>query len=455
MIFTDAQIEYIRDSAFRILAETGVCVPDENLRETLARKGFTVSGEWVRIEKNRALEQLLIRPEKSAPDPSRKVSCSISAYAHMVEDTRGVLAPVTMESNIEMAKFAAKAAAQWPFLRPEAPGHPTDVPDFSQFFYQTVHSLLYCPGAQGEWPMDARIAPYCFEAAEIAGKPKTDAHVYVASPLRVAGESLDIVLAMQAKLQTVTVTAMPCLGANTPLNLTAAYAQVLAETLGGAVVVQEVTGLRSYYFAQLFPMDFRAMTMAFGTPEKLLLEWANEEVAARLTGDPFYIRATDIHVMAHRAGEQALLEKGMLAAAGAMRGARHFHTVGSLGMDEVFSPVQMLMDLDMLGCVQKMLDGMPTEDFEQDIVQTVNEGLSGGYTGSDYTLDNMGRYIRYPDFLTRKSLPALLHDNERTMRERAAEKAEELLRGETVWRIEDGKASALEDLVRRVKRLDG
>jgi len=437
LFFSDSQIDQIREGAMDILAEIGVKLGRSELITQLKEKGFLVAGDFVRIDKTLSRKKIEERKEITPTIQSKQqIKTYISPYSHIYETLSGTFEGITAESNAKMAQFAANVAKIWPSLSISPPGHPRDLPPELQFFRQTINGYIWCEGFSPLEPTSIKVAPYYFELREAMGKPVTDLPIYVASPLNVSGESFDISLAYAHKINEVHVGSMPSLGANTPLNLVAAYSQTLAEVVGGAVVFEALTGVRAYYNTRILPFDFYDMTMPFGSPEMMFLECANTEVSARVSGGAYFgPSAADIHVMAPRSGVQASAEKAALAAAGAMLGASHMYCSGTVAMDEVFSPVQLLLDLEMLEHVQKMVDGLPNDKFEGDLIEEVREGMKQGYLMSDRTLDNMRDYMWRPNFFTRKTFGAYSEKAYPLEIEKAMEKAHELMAMPPSWKI--------------------
>jgi len=230
---------------------------------------------------------------------------------------------------------------------------------------------------------------------------------------------------------------MPSFGANTPMNLVAAYAQAVAETLGGAILFEALTGVPTDFGTNVFPFDFYDLSMPFGTPEKLLLEWINMEVSARIGGGEFTGPVcADIHTNAPYCGIQACIEKSILASAAVMSGANIFYCSGTLGMDELFSPVQLLLDLEMLDHLNKIVNGMPNDAYNGDLIEEIRAGLDNGYFMSERTADNMLGYIWHSKLFTRKSFVANLKQPGLTEVEKAKEKVKEIMRMDPAWRID-------------------
>ena len=437
--FTDSQINQIRDGALAILSEIGVKLGRSELVDTLAAKGFRTSGNFVRIEKETALKKIESQKGEGNPPAKRPFSTSISAYSHTYENIDGSFSPITTESNAAMGRFVANTAKiLFPNISVSCPGHPENISPDLQFFRQVVNSFIWC---EDFYPMEAtsiKTAPYYFELCEIMGKPVSGVPIYVASPLNISGESLDIALKYSDRFNSVYVNSMPSYGANTPLNLVAAYAQTLAETVGGAIIYEDLTGVHASYGTNIFPFDFYDTSMPFGTPEKLLLEWTNMEVAARIGGGKYGGPwSTDIHTNAPRCGIQACIEKSSLITAGALMGATTFYCSGTLAMDELFSPVQLLLDIEAISHAQKIANGMINDDFDGDLLAEVRYGLENGYISSDRTLDNMRDYVWRANFFTRKTFGAYTSKPFPIEIEKAKEKVRMIMNMPPAWKISD------------------
>lgn len=436
--FSQAQIEQIRDGAAEILSKIGVRVPRQDLRATLQKKGCVVKDEFVLFTPKQVYDKIDAQYfVASPPEKQRPLRTYASAYSNNYENLQGSYEAITNAGNVAMGQFVQKASKIWKGLGPNCPGHPQDVHPELQFMRHAVNSYVWCENYSSMEPVSAKIASYHLDLNEAMGKPAEGLPVYMASPLTIAGESLDIVLANAHRLKSAWVCSMPSLGANAPLNLIAAYAQTAAENIGGALVIELATGLHTGFATNLFTFDFYAMSMPFGTPEKLLLEWMNNEVAARISGrESGYVYMTDIHTNALRCSMQACAEKASLAMAGALHGAQVFNCSGTLGMDELFSPVQLLLDLEMLEHIERIVDGMPVEDFEGDLLQEVKEGVEKGYIGTDRTLDNMDAYVWRSKFYNRQSFGGHLKVPVKMEIEKAREMAEKLMAQPVEWRLD-------------------
>ena len=447
--FEDGHIDQIREGAFKILEEIGVKLDRPKLIEIIAGKGFRTEGAFIKIDKETARKKIDSQRAERPKPKKEPLWTFISPYSHAYENIDGSFEAITSESNAAMARFAVNAGGIWKSLGERSPigatppGHPREVAPELQFFRQAVNGFVWCKNFSPLEPVSVKTAPHYFGLCEAMGRPVTSMPIYVSSPLNVANESFDVAYENRRRLSNVWVGSMPSLGATAPLNLIAAYSQTLAENLGGAVVFEELSGVPASFSVNLFGFDFYELTMPFGSPEKLLLEWINAEVNARVCGNESDgPKGVDIHTNAPRCGIQACAEKASLAAAGAMLGATGMGCAGTLGMDELFSPVQLLLDLEILEHVQRVVDGMPLDEFEGDLIAEVRDGMKRGYVISDRTLDGMLDYVWRPRFFNRKSFGAFSERPYPVETEKARDFASDLLKKPPAYKIDD--ASELE-----------
>jgi trimethylamine:corrinoid methyltransferase-like protein len=455
--FTSVQIEWILDNAARLLEEVGIAVKNNEYLQRLSKMGFKTEGDRVKIDRSRFNAQLeqsrAMSDSEFTPKKQGHFNTHISAYSNTYEkhDT-GAFEPITDISNQKMGGFVSHLSKMYPGLASNCPGHPLEVPADLQFLRQAVNSYNWCEGFRSMEPVSLKIAPYQFEICEVMGTPYESLPIYLASPLILAGESFDIVMQNAHKLKSVWVGSMPSLGAVTPLNIPGAYAQTIAETLGCAVITQELTGLKTDLSNSIFYFDFRATSMPFGTPEKLVLEFMNTEVWSKIRGQKIHIGSIDIHTNAPRAGIQAAVEKASLTMAGAMKGAKHFHTVGTIGMDEVFSPLQLVLDMEMLNHVEKIVEGIPVCDFDGDFIEEVRQGIISSYMQSDRTLNNYKDYNWNPRFFNRVSFETFVSQDLKDAEQKARDLITDLMKREPVWRLDELRAREIEALYEKAEK---
>ncbi|NIR02148.1 MAG: hypothetical protein GTN78_18460, partial [Gemmatimonadales bacterium] len=77
-----------------------------------------------------------------------------------------------------------------------------------------------------------------------------------------------------------------------------------------------------------------------------------------------------------------------------LAGFRHFYMgAGQMSMDEIFSPAQFIIDMEIGRYVQHVLDGMKWSGSSEEIAEAVAEGVAeGNYLTHPTTLESL------PDF---------------------------------------------------------
>jgi trimethylamine:corrinoid methyltransferase-like protein len=153
-----------------------------------------------------------------------------------------------------------------------------------------------------------------------------------------------------------------------------------------------------------------------------------------------------IHTWAKRAGVQAAVEKSTLMMAGALNGASYFDGLGTISLDEVFSPVQLVLDIEIMNHVSRVVAGMSVDAMPSDLCGMIAEGLDRGYIGSDLTLDHHDSYIWYPDLFDRSNLQSWLSRGEGDALDRAREIVLGILAKPAEFALKASKKKALDEI---------
>lgn len=451
--FTDATMERIIQGALDILGQIGIAIPEAGLQTQLAAQGIAFRANRALVEPAKArayLEHTRTLPnrhgqKKSAGPDKPLLDGTINEYCANLLDVHGRLSPYTMDSLTETAQFVEKYAVKLGFT-PNVPGYPSDVPRELEALARLYLCAKHCHGSLPLEPTSILAAEYMFAMCDVLGTAILTLPVYVASPLTLGGESLAMALRFADRLRSVKVSSMPSYGVTTPMNMHAAFSLALAECLGAAWIVNALTGLDAEFLVQMHPFDFRAMSFVYGSPEQMTLGLMASEFNARLFGYPYRITRGNIHTLAKTPGVQAAAEKASIITAGAMLGARRFSGAGALSLDEIFSPVQLVIDQEILGHVWRYLCGIPTGDMPENLLALVEEGLQSGYMGTDLTLDSMDDFLWYPDLFTRKALDAWRQEGSKDAVDRARDIVLATMAEPPAYRLADHQAQALDAL---------
>jgi trimethylamine:corrinoid methyltransferase-like protein len=426
----------VEHTALRILEQVGVEISHADLEARARSRGFQFENGRVRlprhqvsafVEETRGGRRDHRRSRVPPTAEPARLSLGISGYPQSIHDPEtDEIVPFTAARLIEATRLVGALSDRG--LVPQAPGCPTDVPAPLQVILQYRIAAENLPG--GGIPVDPKALdslPYVMEMAEVLGRPMRGLPVYVFSPLKLAGESLTAVMAYESRLDSIGVTSMPAAGSTAPVRPAEALALAAAEVIGSALILRECMKPAVHWSIGAHPFDLRGMGMSFGSPEAMLFEMASCEVNAYLHGRPWWPAAGNIHTCAKLPGPQAAAEKASIMTLGAMWGAREFYCVGVLSLDEVFSPVQLLVDLEIKDHVERLTRGLDTTCDADAALADVQAGVAQGFMGLDRTLDRYRDLYWHPRLFERRFLGPWRSASSPTFNQLAGEMCRQLL----------------------------
>ena len=407
-LITPDQSERIHAVARRILAEVGLEVRQPDYQERLRAGGLRITADRLYIEPSVVDEfvaehrrRLESWQKEARPVDQRRLTLGISPYALNVHDLHsGAVVPFTTPRLVEMTRLVDSLTEQG--VRGAPPGTPLDVPPDLQPVAQFRIAAIYArQGATAVDPTSPRTARYLFELSDVMGDPIRSLPVYMPTPLRLGGESLQVVLACLDRLEHISVSSMPAAGLSGPLQPFGALALSAAETIGGAIAVQVMTGKPVSFSPAFFPSDLRTGAMVYGSPENMLFHMLTADFN-RFYGYPEGYAPENIHLLAKLPDGQSAAERAAILITGAALGARHFSCAGVLSLDEIFSAEQLLLDCEIRDWAQQAIQGVCLgEDDVDDWVDEVRAGLTQGYMRLDSTLDHYRQQTWYPRWFDR------------------------------------------------------
>lgn len=165
----------------------------------------------------------------------------------------------------------------------------------------------------------------------------------------------------------------------------------------------------------LTPLDMRTTIQPYGRPEMLLANLANLQLA-RHYGVPgsAHTGLTDAKLPSNEAGVQKLLT----ALPCILTGGGNIEP-GLLSIDEVFSPIQMIIDAELVGAVRRVLRGFDVND-ETLAVDLIDEiGPGGVFIGTKHTAKHFRKAHWQPQIWSREMLQRWLADDRKVDADRA------------------------------------
>ncbi|GAH57829.1 unnamed protein product, partial [marine sediment metagenome] len=144
--------------------------------------------------------------------------------------------------------------------------------------------------------------------------------------------------------------------------------------------------------------------MVFGSPENMLFQMLCAD-CNRFYGWNQARGPGNIHVMAKLPNTQSAAEKAAVMTLGAFLGARGFGSAGTLSLDEIFSPEQLLVDCEIRDWVQRAIQGVWIgEEVVDDWLSEIRAGIKQGFMALDSTLDSYKRHIWHPQRFERRAI---------------------------------------------------
>ena len=419
------QAARVHELAKSVLQEIGMEVRHAGALERLQAEGFRIEGDRAFFEPavveecvDEMRRWIAARP---VPDPTPddgRLTLGVSTYSLHVHDVEtDKVVPYNTERLIEMTRFMDSLADEG--VRGTPPGTPMDEPPELQPIAQYRIAALYArQGARPVDPTSAGTVNYLLDMAEVMGRPVNSLPIYIPSPLRFGGESLDVVLACLDRLSHVRISSMPSTGATAPLHPFGALALAAAEVIGGAVATRVLTGKPVIFSVEIFPFDLRAGAQVFGSPENMLFQMLRNDLN-RFYGWPWEPSFGNIHVMSKLPDAQSGADKAAIMALGAFLGARGFGSAGTLSLDDIFSPVQLLVDCEIRDWVQRAIQGVwMGEEAVDDWLAEIRDGVERSFIALDSTLDYYKRHTWYPRHFERRGAGPWLAEGQPLLNDR-------------------------------------
>jgi len=407
-VLTEAQVSLIHRSALRILEQVGLDIQNEDLLKVMADYGLAVDfdAELVRFP-SAVVERFIAEADKYDWANHRpQVTSSAGVYHSRFHD------PATGELidwDEQRLAFYIRLARRLDHLRGASMlGCPLPVPGPLVSLYERYYSWKLGAREGGSLCQD-EICPYLLELYEILagsrGAKVEDvfhATVHMSPALRLGrGQAYQVAYFRKRGLR-VWIGTMFAMGAAAPVTLSGAVTLNLAEQLALRIVNCALFGDKYLFLnCALAPMDMRTMVHTFGRPEMAAANMMTAQLA-RHYGASFRGQAglTDGKFPSVEVGAQ----KAMTAMATLLAGGHAGVDAGLLANDEICSPVQMILDNEMVSALKHF-----TREFEVDEeaigLETIFEaGPAGLYADKPHTARHYRSELWEPSIWARQPL---------------------------------------------------
>lgn len=409
------QVEDIHCAALRVLEEVGVQVEHPVLRDKLASIGAQVDKAADRVRFPRTILEDLIqnapRHISENPFPTISMGCNIYQCQFLDPDTNK-LKPFDEDL---LARYYALARSLPGIKRMGLLGLPF-VPDgispraipLAEKLYAWKHGV----GVHGSVCLTELCEPLLevFQIhASATGKSLKDvfrAGGYLISPLKLARSECEQVIFFAERGLKMWIGHLPSQGGTAPVTLMGTVTLILAEQLFMFALDHALWGDVDFHVGGVVStIDMRNGTSLYGRPERQRVNLAFADIAEFYgCSGGGHTGCTDAHTPSFEAGVQKSV--GALFTALATGSARI--EAGLLGVDEICSPVQMILDHDMGQGLGAMLAQPAEEEMERVYEEIAAAGPGGNHLGTDYTVERFKESLFEPFTWSRQLTPAWL-----------------------------------------------
>lgn len=426
-------LDRMHASALEMIARTGFRVQlPEMQAEALKLPGFTEKNGRLCIAPERVQDWMKAAQAsraKTAPaDPVTDFVFSVGDRAYWILDRDGTsMRQMTRDDVIVGTKLIE-------MLRPRGArgttcGVPSDVPVPLQPLEQYMIAAEYSSAGGGTPQVcDIRTAQIVREMDKVYGRPFHQS-VYLIGPLGITGSELEILWHFRHEVDGVLVGSMPIMGLTAPCDMLSTFTLAIAEVLGGAALFHAL--LPSAMITILphpEPADLRTGAIVFGTPEWQLLDLMHREIM------DYYGMSWNVKLSLTTASlpnAQAQIERTTSALLAILGGFHGIGPLGQLGLDEVWSPVQLLLDMEMLEYAARIARGPePGEALAlTTLPDLVDEVVTNGQLFAEHetTVMNYRAQYQQPELLQRMGRAQWLAAGRPDVLETAQRRVDELV----------------------------
>ena len=427
-IMSLAEMELIHQGALRILSEMGMEVQNQRLLHVLADFGLQVDLETERVRFPAPLvERFITEADKHDWDNLRpSVGGSAGVYHGLYHDP----------ASYKLVPWTEEALAFYFYLARHLPlvdgasmlGSRLPVPGPLEPLYERYYSWKYGAADSGTIHLD-EICPYLLELYQVVAESRDEplawafhGSVYVVPPLKLGRhEAYQVAYFLGRGLRVRIGGGMPSMGATAPVTLSGAVTLNLAEQLALRILDWALYGEKRLRLgSSISVMDMRTTIRPFGRPEMAIANVMTAQLA-RHYGASFSGHAglSDAKLPSAEAGAQKMMTAvPTLLAGGSLR-----VDAGLLSIDEVCSPVQVILDNEWMSALTRFVHEFQVSEEAIGLEMILEAGPGGHFLDKMHTARRFRDEHWNPAIWSRQMLRPWMEDGCRLDSDRAREMA--------------------------------
>jgi len=465
-VLSDDELNQIHEASLKILSETGMIVSSQRALKLLDEAGAQVNfqKQLVRFPKRLVEDSLKSVPKKITLYRTRSKEIAFvlgDGKTHTVTDgdevflldsETGKRREITKSDVVQLVRIA-DALPSIDMILP--PGQPQDVPSKATALHG-VDAVL----SNSEKPLffsgeDLSLTKTVIEMARVVSEetdlskhPVMMCEFSPTSPLNWQENAIDPLIETVKSGIPCSILAMPLSGVSAPFTLAGQLVLTNAEVLSGIVISQIARNSAPIEYAQCHSnFDMRKSTMAFASPEDVLLRIAGTQLAK------FYeipCRSSGFNTDSLYIDVQNGWENMLTGLCTLLTDIDLFLGLGALNTCLTISKEQLIIDNEIFEIVSRLKEGLSVSDetIATKVIEKV--GPKGNYLCEEHTL----RYLRTgehwePVISNHESYDTWAKKEFPSIEKRASERAEEILRTHIVEPLDQYKQKEKNHIVKR------
>jgi len=414
---SEREIQEIHDCMIRILSKTGMQIEHAGIRKALSEYGAESDekSQRVRFPEN-LVEKFLndsikIDPRDAKPTVWSGAGVYHGKYLEPGTNRAILFSEKALKDYIKLARLLPHVSGINLLNYPPLAGNLTELLELRIFTWKN--------GAEDDGSIHrSELCPYLYEMyaikAEFLKKPLEEVFRgmgFIISPLKFARCEAEQLWFFHEKGLRVNITNMITLGGSGPVTLAGSLALNLAENI--AIGIMNRVLYHEFHWGiscMIAPLDMRTMIQPYGRPEMLLANLATIQLAGHYKVS-FWVHTglSDAKVPSPEAGIQKLMSALPCILAGWGR-----IEPGLLSIDEIYSPIQMIIDNEIVGAIKRIIRGFEIneETLAFDLIDKTGPG--GFFTATEHAVQHFKDEIWEPTLWSREMLGSWLAGDRKT-----------------------------------------
>jgi trimethylamine--corrinoid protein Co-methyltransferase len=454
---SDDDVKRIHNATLRILNEVGYVWMHKQSLEILTGAGCKVKGNRVYFPPELvedSIQKAGKRPAIRGRGGVTKTLGDGNLYFHNLGGARDIYDAKTgghriaemqdVRDSTRLLDALENCNTITPFFTPQdVPGELMSLAMYRQALPFTTKPL------QGPGVQYGPETKFAVQMAEVIGNPKEVLTLALSpvSPLTIPDHEAEAVI--EIARAGIAFGALPCptAGATGPMTISGSIAQQNAETLAVVILAQLVNpGLPIIYCGRLAMMEPRLGSSVWGGVELALASAGTVQIGHHYG---FPVNVYGFSTNAHTLDAQDGFERGINAAIPALAGADELSGIGEMEAGVMGSYAQMVLDNELADSIQRLRRGFSADEdaLGVDVIAAIMDG-SRNFLGQKHTMKYLkAGEVQLTKLAERNSWETWERTGRQGMVERAADKAERILREHQVEPLEPQQEKELDKIM--------